>query len=85
MSQTTLHIAEQDNVMVALRAIAGGTKVDGVTVASDVADDRSDLQPDDQVLLIVEDDSTFARILLDRSLSPDQQEARIRELAQQIE
>ena len=36
MSQTTLHIAEQDNVMVALRAIAGGTAVDGVTVASDV-------------------------------------------------
>src|SRR5262245_17789280 len=36
MSQTTLHIADQDNVMVALRAIAGGTKVDGVTVASDV-------------------------------------------------
>ena len=36
MSQTTLHIAEQDNVMVALRAIAGGTVVDGVTVASDV-------------------------------------------------
>ena len=25
MSQTTLHIAEQDNVMVALRLIAGGT------------------------------------------------------------
>ena len=36
MSQTTLHIAEQDNVMVALRLIAGGTEVDGVTVASDV-------------------------------------------------
>ena len=36
MSQTTLHIAEQDNVMVALRLIAGGTQVDGVTVASDV-------------------------------------------------
>src|SRR6478609_2602990 len=36
MSQTTLHIAEQDNVMVALRLIAGGTVVDGVTVASDV-------------------------------------------------
>ena len=36
MSQTTLHIAEQDNVMVALRTIAGGTVVDGVTVASDV-------------------------------------------------
>jgi altronate hydrolase len=36
MSQTTLHIAEQDNVVVALRAIAGGTVVDGVTVASDV-------------------------------------------------
>ncbi|MGV3721547.1 MAG: response regulator, partial [Actinomycetota bacterium] len=33
--------------------------------ASDVADDRSDLEPDDQVLLIVEDDPTFARILLD--------------------
>ena len=32
----TLHIAEQDNVMVALRMIAGGTVVDGVTVASDV-------------------------------------------------
>jgi altronate hydrolase len=36
MSQTTLHIAEQDNVMVALRLIAGGTVVDGVTVATDV-------------------------------------------------
>lgn len=36
MSQTTLHIAEQDNVMVALRTIAGGTTVDGVTVASEV-------------------------------------------------
>src|SRR5438477_2369217 len=36
MSQTTLHIAEEDNVMVALRLIAGGTEVDGVTVASDV-------------------------------------------------
>ena len=36
MSQTTLHIAEQDNVMVALRTIAGGTMVDGVTVASEV-------------------------------------------------
>jgi altronate hydrolase len=36
MSQRTLHIAEQDNVMVALRLIAGGTVVDGVTVASDV-------------------------------------------------
>jgi altronate hydrolase len=36
MSQTTLHIAEQDNVMVALRLIAGGTEVDGVKVASDV-------------------------------------------------
>ena len=36
MSQTTLHIAEQDNVMVALRLIAGGTVVDGVTVASEV-------------------------------------------------
>ena len=36
MSQTTLHIAEQDNVLVALRLIAGGTEVDGVTVASDV-------------------------------------------------
>jgi len=36
MSQTTLHIAEQDNVMVALRTIAGGTVVDGVTVASEV-------------------------------------------------
>src|SRR4029079_16633060 len=36
MSQTTLHIADKDNVMVALRLIAGGTVVDGVTVASDV-------------------------------------------------
>src|SRR4051794_25854749 len=36
MSQTTLHIAEQDNVMVALRQIASGTVVDGVTVATDV-------------------------------------------------
>ena len=36
MSQTTLHIAEQDNVMVALRPIAGGTVIDGVTVAADV-------------------------------------------------
>jgi len=36
MTQTTLHIAEQDNVVVALRLIAGGTEVDGVTVASDV-------------------------------------------------
>ena len=36
MSQTTLHIAAQDNVMVALRAITGGTVVDGVTVAGDV-------------------------------------------------
>ena len=36
MSQTTLRIAEQDNVMVALRLIAGGTEVDGVKVTSDV-------------------------------------------------
>jgi CheY-like chemotaxis protein/HAMP domain-containing protein/GAF domain-containing protein len=33
--------------------------------ASDVADDRSDIQADDQVLLIVEDDPAFGRILLD--------------------
>jgi CheY-like chemotaxis protein len=33
--------------------------------AADVADDRSDIQPDDQVLLIVEDDPAFGRILLD--------------------
>ena len=31
----------------------------------DVADDRSDIQAGDQVLLIVEDDPAFARILLD--------------------
>ena len=45
MSQTTLHIAEQDNVMVALRAIAGGTAVDGVTVASDVPAGHSRNRP----------------------------------------
>src|SRR5206468_7047636 len=33
----------------------------------DIADDRSDLQPGDHVLLIVEDDADFARILLDRA------------------
>jgi hypothetical protein len=31
-----LHIAAGDNVVVALRAIAGGTVVDGVTVAADI-------------------------------------------------
>jgi altronate hydrolase len=36
MRKTTLQIAEPDNVMVALRAIAGGTVVDGVTVVTDV-------------------------------------------------
>jgi HAMP domain-containing protein/signal transduction histidine kinase/CheY-like chemotaxis protein len=30
-----------------------------------VTDDRGDIKPDDRVLLIVEDDSTFARILVD--------------------
>src|SRR5215468_11736914 len=36
MSKTTLQIAERDNVVVALQAIAGGSVVDGVTVVADV-------------------------------------------------
>ena len=36
-------------------------------VAGDVGDDRSDIQTDDQVLMIVEDDPTFAQILLERA------------------
>jgi HAMP domain-containing protein/CheY-like chemotaxis protein/signal transduction histidine kinase len=36
-------------------------------VPADIADDRSDIREGDQVLVIVEDDPTFARILLDRA------------------
>jgi CheY-like chemotaxis protein len=36
-------------------------------LAGEISDDRGDIGPEDQVLLIVEDDATFARILLDRA------------------
>jgi HAMP domain-containing protein/CheY-like chemotaxis protein/signal transduction histidine kinase len=38
-----------------------------LTLPADVSDDRSDIRPGDQTLLIVEDDPAFARIVLDRA------------------
>src|SRR5439155_17285613 len=38
-----------------------------LTKSGDVDDDRESIGTDDQVLLIVEDDATFAKILLDRA------------------
>jgi HAMP domain-containing protein/CheY-like chemotaxis protein len=50
-------------------ALAGvaTSEADTLLLPADVGDDRSEVQPGDQVLLIVEDDVTFARILLDRA------------------
>jgi CheY-like chemotaxis protein len=41
--------------------------LEAAPLQSDISDDRENIQPDDQVLLIVEDDVTFAEILLDRA------------------
>ncbi|HEY9706993.1 MAG TPA: response regulator, partial [Oculatellaceae cyanobacterium] len=46
-------------------AYSGGSTPAGSSLPNFVADDRADLQPDDRILLIIEDDINFARILLD--------------------
>jgi CheY-like chemotaxis protein/HAMP domain-containing protein len=49
-------------------ALGDGPETDPeLALPADVSDDRSDIQDGDQVLLIVEDDPVFARILLDRA------------------
>jgi HAMP domain-containing protein/signal transduction histidine kinase/CheY-like chemotaxis protein len=48
-------------------AVAGLAMDPALLLPGDVSDDRSDLGPDDKVVLIVEDDAGFARILLDRA------------------
>jgi HAMP domain-containing protein/signal transduction histidine kinase/DNA-binding response OmpR family regulator len=58
---------EPDVVLNAATALMEETSLDTVPLQSDIADDRDDIKPDDQVLLIVEDDVTFAEILLDRA------------------
>jgi HAMP domain-containing protein/CheY-like chemotaxis protein/signal transduction histidine kinase len=52
----------------ATAVLASGPQADpALFLPGDISDDRSDIQPDDQVLLVVEDDPTFAKIVLDRA------------------
>src|ERR1019366_7990331 len=48
-------------------AIAKRRDVRLQAIDSDIQDDRNDVSPGDKALLIVEDDSHFARALLDRA------------------
>ena len=56
-------VFKRDVQLPAARSGMRGESVSGE--ASDVADDRAQLQPGDLVLLIIEDDRNFARILVD--------------------
>jgi CheY-like chemotaxis protein len=47
--------------------VTGPAADPALLLPGDVSDDRSDIEPDDQVVLIVEDDAGFARVLLDRA------------------